>query len=114
SAPSHPILLDTGLPGVGFAGARSALAEARIAVSGITPLVGRLGGAPVSYVPLHATRVCVGDACAGDATGVYGVFPEALERGSGFRVAALVSDGFLSRYRYAVDLARGRAWLVEH
>jgi tetratricopeptide (TPR) repeat protein len=113
NAPKHPILIEPGLPGVGFAAARSALAEAQVPMTGIAPLTGRLGGAPVSYTPLPATKVCVGPACVDDLTGVYGVFPEALERNPDFRIAALVSDGFLSRYRYGVDLNGGRIWLIE-
>jgi len=112
NAPTHPILLEPGLPGVGFAAARSALAEAKVAVTGIAPLTGRLGGSSVSYVPVSA-RVCVGDACVDDLAGVYGIFPEELERNPEFRIGALVSDGFLSRYRLGVDAAHGRLWLIE-
>ena len=57
--------------------------------------------------------LCVDGACRDSLEGGYGTFPARLELNPNFRLAGIVSGGFLFHYRVAVDLGRSEIWLVE-
>jgi len=67
----------------------------------------------VGFYRIPVGRLCIGDACSDSLAGAYGIFPSRLELNPNFRLAGIVSSGFLSRYRVGVDLSRGEVWLVE-
>ncbi|MEK7329977.1 MAG: aspartyl protease family protein, partial [Candidatus Eisenbacteria bacterium] len=111
--PERPFLLDTGGPGIGLAAPTSTLAEAGIGVDTTQAHTGSSAAGPVGYFRFPVARLCVGGACRDSLAGVYGIFPARLELNPNFRLAGLVSNGFLSRYRLGVDLSRREVWLVE-
>lgn len=110
--PERPFLVDTGAVGVGFAAPLSTLVESLIPVDTTRALEGTSAGGTVRYHPIAAARLCLGEVCSDSVGGVYGIFPESLELNPSFRIAGMVSHGFVSRYRYGVDLRQRRAWLV--
>jgi len=67
----------------------------------------------VRYLGFPLGRLCVAGACRDSLEGGYGTFPARLELNPSFRLAGIVSGGFLFRYRVGVDLARREVWLVE-
>jgi hypothetical protein len=113
AGPERPFLLDTGGPGIGLAAPTSTLAEAGIVVDTTQVHTGSSAAGPVGYFGFTVARLCVGGACRDSLAGVYGIFPARLELNPNFRLAGLVSNGFLSHYRIGVDVARREVWLVE-
>lgn len=111
--PERPFLLDVGASGIGYAAPMSTLAEALIPVDTTRVLEGTSSSGAVRYHPLDPARLCLAEVCVDSVAGVYGIFPETLELNPSFRVAGMVSHGFLSRFRFGVDLPRRRVWLVE-
>ena len=111
--PERPFLLDTGSPGIAFAAPASTLAEANVALDPARTVAGTTTAGRISYIEYPIARLCLGSACRDSLTGAYGTFPARLELNPTFRLAGVVSSGFLSRYRFAVDLSRGQAWLIE-
>ncbi len=111
--PERPYLLDTGGPGVALAAPASTIAEAGMTVDTTRVLTGSSAAGPVGYYRFPLQRLCVGEACRDSLVGLYGTFPPRLELNPNFRLAGMVSRGFLSRYRFGVDLAHGEVWLVE-
>jgi hypothetical protein len=112
-APERPFVLDTGSPGSAVAAPMSTLAEAGIVVDTTRVLNGTSAAGAVSYFAFDVPRVCAGTACRDALTGTYGLFPARLELNPNFRIAGLLSRGFLDRYRVAVDLGRREVWLIE-
>ncbi|MBI1796177.1 MAG: aspartyl protease family protein [Candidatus Eisenbacteria bacterium] len=113
SGPERTFVLDTGAPGSAVAAPMSTLVEAGIAVDTSRVLTGATAAGPVAYYACSVPRVCAGSACRDSLTGTYGIFPPRLETNPNFRVAGLLSRGFLDRYRLGVDLARREVWLIE-
>lgn len=111
--PERPFLLDTGGPGLGLSAPASTIAEGGITMDTTETHTGSSAAGPVSYLQFNVGRLCVGDACRDSLTGAYGIFPPRLELNPNFRLAGMVSNGFLSRYRIGVDLANRQVWLVE-
>jgi len=111
--PDRPFLLDTGSPGIGLSAPMSTLAEAGITVDTTQTHTGTSAAGEVAFYRFPVGRLCVGGACRDSLAGVYGIFPPRLELNPNFRLAGIVSSGFLSRYRVGVDLSRGEVWLVE-
>jgi len=58
-------------------------------------------------------RLTLGDVQHTDINGVYGVFPESLERGQGFRIAGLVSHQFFRSHSVTFDFDGMRMLLRE-
>jgi aspartyl protease len=111
--PERPFLLDIGSPGVSLLAPASTIAEASIRLDTSRVLTGASATGPVAYLRFPVDRLCVGDACRDSLAGVGGTFPPRLEHNPNFRLAGIVSREFLSRYRLAVDMARGEFWLIE-
>lgn len=111
-APERPFLLDTGAPGIGLAAPASTIAEAGIALDTTQAHTGSSASGPVGYFEFRIGHLCVGDACRDSLTGVYGTFAPRLELNPNFRLAGIVSNGFLARYRVGIDLAHRQVWLV--
>ncbi len=111
--PERPFLLDTGGPGIGLSAPASTLAEAGITIDTTQTQTGTSAAGPVGYYRFTVGRLCVDGACRDSLEGTYGIFPARLELNPNFRVAGLISNGFLSRYRVGVDLARREVWLIE-
>ena len=110
--PSRPFLLDAGGSGVALAAPASTLAEAGIALDTTRVMSGSSTAGVVHFIPFRVGRLCVADACLDSLTGAYGTFPPRLELNPTFRLAGIVSGGFLSRYRMGVDMGRREVWLV--
>lgn len=102
---SQPLLLylDTGLAGGGFTCPQSTLAEAGITVERKTAVEGVGGGGAVEAFPFVVNSVRLGDALERDVEGLFGVFPQSLEFGQGFRIGGLLSHGFFRNYRTVFD-----------
>lgn len=113
NAPERPFLLDTGGQGIGLAAPASTIAEAAITLDTAKTHTGRSATGPVTYLEFPVGRLCLGAACQDSLTGTYGTFPPRLEHNPNFRLAGMISNGFLSRYRLGVDLPRRTVWLVE-
>lgn len=111
--PERPFLLDVGGSGVALAAPASTIAEAGIPLDATRERAGTSAGGPVRFLGFPIERLCVGGACRDSLEGGYGTFPPRLELNPNFRLAGIVSGGFLSPYRVAVDLARGEVSLVE-
>jgi hypothetical protein len=113
AGPERPFLLDTGGPGIGLAAPASTIAEAGIALDTTQTHTGSSVSGPVNYLQFRIGHLCVGGACRDSLTGVYGTFPPRLELNPNFRLAGIVSAGFLEHYRIGVDLPNRQVWLVE-
>lgn len=111
--PERPFVLDSGAPGVALGAPASTLAEAGIALDTTRVGSGETAAGRVEYLRFTVPRLCAGSACHDSLEGIYGLFPARLERNPSFRVAGLISQGFLSRYRLGVDPAEQRIWLIE-
>lgn len=113
SGPERPFLIEPGGSGVALSAPTSTLAEAGITPDSTLVRDGISAAGSVRYLGVPIGRLCVGDACRDALEGGYGTFPARLELNPSFRLAGIVSGGFLSRYRVGVDLARRELWLVE-
>lgn len=113
NGPERPFVLDSGAPGVALGAPVSTLAEAGITLDTTRVGTGETAAGPVEYLRFTVPRLCAGSACRDSLEGIYGLFPARLEQNPGFRVAGLISQGFLSRYRLGVDPAEQRIWLIE-
>ena len=111
--PERPFLLDAGSPGVSLAAPASTIAEAGITLDTTRVVTGSSAAGPASFLRFPVGRLCLGPACRDSLEGAYGTFPPRLELNPNFRLAGLVLAGFLSRYRFGVDLSRREVWLVE-
>jgi Aspartyl protease/TPR repeat len=111
--PPRPFLIDAGGTGVAFSAPISTLAEAGIAPDSTRVLTGTSTAGSVHFIAFPVARLCVGDACLDSLEGAYGTFPPRLELNPNFRLAGIVSGGFLTHYRIGVDAARREVWLVE-
>lgn len=111
--PDRPFLIDAGSSGVAFTAPASTIAEAGITLDTTRVRGGTSLSGPVRYLGFPIARLCVAAACRDSLEGGYGTFPARLELNPNFRLAGIVSGGFLSRYRVAVDPARSEMWLVE-
>lgn len=113
SGPERPFLIEPGGTGMALAAPASTIAEAGIRLDSTRTRTGTSSSGPVRFITFPIGRLCVGDACVESVEGAYGTFPPRLELNPSFRVAGIVSGGFLSRYRVAVDMARHEVTLVE-
>jgi len=111
--PERPFLLDVGGSGVALAAPASTIAEAKIPLDSTRVLTGSSASGSVRFLGFPIARLCVAGACGDSLQGGYGTFPARLELNPSFRLAGIVSGGFLFRYRVGVDLARREAWLIE-
>jgi len=111
--PDRPFLIDAGSSGVAFAAPASTIAEAGITLDTTRVRTGTSLSGPVRYLGFPIARLCVAGACRDSLEGGYGTFPARLELNPNFRLAGIVSGGFLFRYRVAVDPGRSEMWLVE-
>ncbi|HKQ59285.1 MAG TPA: tetratricopeptide repeat protein [Candidatus Eisenbacteria bacterium] len=111
--PERPFLLDIGSPGPALAAPASTLDEAGVAIDSTRVQTGTSAGGRVGYLDVQIARLCIGGACRDSLAGAYGTFPARLELNPNFRLAGVVSNGFLAGYRCAVDLSRAEAWLIE-
>ncbi len=111
--PERPFLIDVGGSGVAFAAPASTIAEAAITLDSTDVRAGTSAAGRVRYLGFPIVRLCVAGACSDSLEGGYGTFPARLELNPNFRLAGIVSGGFLSRYRVGVDIARREVWLVE-
>lgn len=114
AGPERPFLLEVGGSGVALAAPASTIAEAGITLDTTQVRGGRsAAGAAVRFLGFPVARLCIGGACRDSLEGGYGIFPPRLELNPTFRLAGIVSGGFLFHYRVGVDLARREVWLVE-
>jgi len=111
--PERPFLLDVGGSGVALAAPASTMAEAKIPLDSTRVLTGSSASGSVRFLGFPIAKLCVAAACQESLEGGYGTFPARLELNPSFRLAGIVSGGFLFRYRVGVDLARREAWLIE-
>jgi hypothetical protein len=111
--PERTFVLDSGTPGIALGAPVSTLAEAGVGLDTTRVGTGETAAGQVEYLRFPLPRLCAGSACRDSLEGIYGLFPARLERNPGFRVAGLISQGFLSRYRFGVDPAEQRIWLIE-
>jgi hypothetical protein len=111
--PERPFLLEPGGTGMALAAPVSTIAEAGIVLDSTATRSGTSPAGPVTFWVFPIARLWVGEAFADSLEGACGTFPPRLELNPSFRVAGIVSGGFLSRYRVAVDMARHEVWLVE-
>ena len=111
--PERPFLLDVGGSGVALAAPRSTIAEAKIPLDSTRVLSGSSASGSVRFLGFPIARLCMAGACRDSLEGGYGTFPARLELNPSFRLAGIVSGGFLFGYRVGVDLPRREAWLIE-
>ena len=111
--PHRPFLIEPGGAGVALAAPASTIAEAGILLDSTRVMTGTSVSGSVRFLGFPIDSLCVAGACRRALEGGYGTFPPRLERNPSFRLAGIVSGGFLSRYRVGVDLSRGEVWLVE-
>jgi len=113
AGPERPFLLDATGTGTAFAGPVSTLAESGITLDSTRAMTGTSAAGSVPLIAFPIARLCVADACLDSLEGAYGGFPPRLEQNPSFRLAGIVSGGFLARYRIGVDADRREVWLVE-
>lgn len=111
--PERPFLLDLGGSGVALAAPASTIAEAGITLDSTRVRGGTTAAGAVRFLDFPIGRLCVGSACRDSLAGGYGTFPPRLEANPNFRLAGIVSGGFLARYRIDVDLSTHEVRLVE-
>ncbi|MGH7730416.1 MAG: aspartyl protease family protein, partial [Candidatus Eiseniibacteriota bacterium] len=111
--PERPFLLDVGGSGVALAAPASTIAEAAITLDPTRVMTGTSASGKTRFLVFPIRTLCVAGACSDSLEGGYGTFPDRLELNPNFRLAGIVSGGFLFRYRVGVDLARREAWLIE-
>lgn len=111
--PERPFLLDATGTGTAFSAPISTLAESGITLDSARVVSGVTGAGSVQLIPFPIARLCVADACQDSLAGTYGAFAPRLEQNPSFRLAGIVSGGFLNRYRIGVDADRREVWLVE-
>jgi len=111
--PERPFLLEVGGSGVALAAPASTIAEAGIMLDSTRVRTGASATGSVRFLGFPIGRLCVAGACRDSLEGGYGTFPARLELNPNFRLAGIVSGGFLFRYRVGVDLARREMLLVE-
>jgi len=110
---SPPLLwfIDTGLAGAGFTCPEATMKAARIDPSKLPSFDGMGGGGAVKVTPFSVDSLMLGPVLQRSVYAFYGPFPPTLERGFGFRIAGLLSHGFLRRYRLTMDFDRMRYFL---
>jgi hypothetical protein len=95
--------VDTGLAGAGFTCPETTLREAGIDLTNAPSFDGTGGGGKVAVKPFAADSLWLGPLMRRGITGFFGAFPGSLEYGQGFRIAGLISHGFLRAYRLTLD-----------
>lgn len=110
---SPPLLwfIDTGLAGAGFTCPEATVKAAGIDLSKVPSFDGMGGGGSVKVTPFGVDSLMLGPLLQRSVYAFYGPFPPTLERGFGFRIAGLLSHGFLRRYRLTLDFDRMRYFL---
>ena len=95
--------IDTGLAGLAFTCPRSTIDDAGIEL--LESAVGRGvgGGGEVTIVPFLLESLSLGAARRANLPGVFGPFPERLEHSQGFRIAGILSHGFLRPWAVTFD-----------
>lgn len=69
---------------------------------------GQGGGGQVQVTPFGVDSLMLGPVLRRQTYAYFGPFPPALEMGQGFRIAGLLSHGFLRFYRLTIDFDRMR------
>jgi hypothetical protein len=107
---SGPLLwfMDTGLAGAGFTCPEATVKAAGIDLSKVPSFDGMGGGGRVAVRPFSVDSLMLGPTLQRGITAFFGPFPPSLERGQGYRIAGLLSHGFLRRYRLTMDFDRMR------
>jgi hypothetical protein len=110
---SPPLLwfIDTGLAGAGFTCPEATVKAAGIDLSKVPSFDGMGGGGAVKVTPFGVDSLMLGPVLQRSVYAFYGPFPPTLEKGLGFRIAGLLSHGFLRRYRLTMDFDRMRYFL---
>jgi len=107
---SVPLLwfVDTGLAGAGFTCPEATLHEGKIDLAHAPSFDGQGAGGKVSVQPFAVDRLSLGPFERRGTAGFFGPFPPTLEYGLGFRIAGLISHGFLRAYRITFDFVHMR------
>src|SRR5262245_56055958 len=110
---SPPLLwfIDTGLAGAGFTCPEATVKAAGIDLAKFASFDGMGGGGSVKVTPFGVDSLMLGPKLQRGVAAFYGPFPASLERGMGFRIAGLLSHGFLRHYRLTMDFDRMRYFL---
>lgn len=110
---SPPLLwfVDSGLAGGGFTCPAATLADAGIDLSSSPSFDGMGGGGTVKVTPFNVETLSLGPAVRHGITAFFGPFPPALEMGQGYRIAGLISHGFLRTFRLTMDFSGMRYFL---
>lgn len=107
---SGPLLwfVDTGLAGAGFTCPEATVKAAGVDLSKLPSFDGMGGGGRVSVTPFSIDSLMLGPTIQRGVTAFFGPFPASLEMGQGYRIAGLLSHGFLRHYRLTMDFDRMR------
>lgn len=107
---SGPLLwfIDTGLAGAGFTCPEATVQAAGIDLTKIPSFDGTGGGGKVKVTPFGVDSLMLGPALQRGVYAFYGAFPPSLEMAYGYRIAGLLSHGFLRHYRLTMDFDRMR------
>lgn len=110
---SPPLLwfIDTGLAGAGFTCPASTIEAAGVDLSKAPSFQGQGGGGAVTVTPFVVDSLSLGPAVRRGITAFFGPFPPTLEMGQGYRIAGLLSHGFLRPYRLTMDFTGMRYFL---
>jgi hypothetical protein len=106
AGPSVLWFVDTGLAGAAFTCPESTLREAGLPIPADIGASGTGGGGRVKVMPFSVPRITLGGAEAKNLMGFLGPFPPTLERGQGYRIAGIVSHGFLRPWAVTFDFDR--------
>ena len=96
-------LVDTGLAELAFTCPQSTIDEAGIDLPEGSAGQGVGGGGSVDIVPFLLERLSLGEAERSNLPGVFGPFPKTLEHSAGFRIAGIISHGFLRPWAVTFD-----------
>ena len=107
---SGPLLwfVDTGLAGGGFTCPEATVAAAGLDLSKAASFSGMGGGGSVKATPFTVDSLMLGPALQRGIMAFFGPFPPSLEMGMGYRIAGLLSHGFLRHYRLTMDFEHMR------
>lgn len=113
-AASPPLLwfVDTGLAGAAFTCPETTIRDAGLPIPGDAAFQGTGGGGSVKVRPFAVPKLTLGGAETSNLLGFLGPFPASLEHAQGFRIAGIVSHGFLRTYAMTLDFDRMRLTLV--
>lgn len=104
-APDALWFVDSGLAGAAITAPAATLVESGIAVPDTSDAAGtgQGGGGSVKVKFFPVERFRLGGASAKGLAGFFGPFPPTLERAFGYRIAGIISHGFLRAWRVTLD-----------